>query len=100
MQGATVNIPQMDIMDFYHAMKTHCKNAKAKCENCCMRLFCYTPPCEKTDSMMEKIISFLALSSEHNRTESDNHSVHHSEPVQMPCPCNMDMSNALGYEPH
>lgn len=97
MQRATVNIPKMDIMKFYQAIKTHCKNAKDGCENCCMRLYCYTPPCEKTDSMMEKVISFLSI--EHNHMESDNHPAHCNAPVQMPCPCSMDMSNALGYEP-
>ena len=84
--------------DFYMAMKAHCLQMKAQCENCCMRLYCYTPPCEKTDSMMANVISFLTT--ENSCTGSENHSDHHTEIAQMPCPCSMDMSTALGYEPH
>lgn len=84
----------MEQMDFYRAMKAHCQNMKAECENCCMRLYCYTPPCEITDSMMDKVISFLAT--EHDHNESQNHSDRRSGVVQMPCPCSMDMSSALG----
>ena len=84
-------------MDFYRAMKEHCIRMNAECENCCMRLYCYTPPCEKTDSMMANVISFLATAQ--SCTGNENHSDHCTGAVQMPCPCNMDMSTALGYEP-
>lgn len=84
-------------MDFHRAMKEHCIRMNAECENCCMRLYCYTPPCEKTDSMMANVISFLATAQ--SRTGNENHSDHCTGAVQMPCPCNMDMSTALGYEP-
>ena len=79
-------------------MKAHCIRMNAECENCCMRLYCYTPPCEKTDSMMANVISFLAT--ENDCTGSDDQSDRHTETVRMQCPCNMDMSTALGYEPH
>ena len=84
-------------MDFYREMKEHCIRMNAECENCCMRLYCYTPPCEKTDSMMANVISFLATAQ--SCTGNENHSDHCTGAVQMPCPCNMDMSTALGYEP-
>lgn len=88
----------MDVLKFHQAMKNHCLAENANCEKCCMRLFCYTPPCEKTDSMMETVMAFL--SSPQSCTGSDSHSARHSAADQMPCPCNMDMSSALGYEPH
>lgn len=86
----------MDQMDFYRALKQHCIQAKAECEKCCLRLYCYTPPCEQTDGMVDKVISFLNI--QNNHTESDDHSDHHIDICQMQCPCNMDMSSALGYE--
>lgn len=85
-------------MEFHRAMKAHCIRMNAECENCCMRLYCYTPPCEKTDSMVANVISFLATAQ--SCTGNENHSDHCTGAVQMPCPCNMDMSTALGYEPH
>lgn len=88
----------MDQMEFHRAMKKHCQNYNAECENCCMRLYCYTPPCDQTDKMIENVISFLATENIH--TGADNHFDHHTSVHQMPCPCNLDMSNALGYEPH
>ena len=94
----SAGVQPMKQMEFHKAMKAHCIRMNAECENCCMRLYCYTPPCEKTDSMMETVISFLAT--EHIRTGSENRSDHCTGSVQMPCPCNMDMSTALGYESH
>lgn len=85
----------MDLMEFFRDMKAHCLSMNAECVKCCMRLYCYTPPCELTDSMVEKVTSFLG---EHNHTEGHNHSDHHSEVVQMPCLSGMDMSTALGSE--
>ena len=81
---------------FYRALKQHCINEKADCTKCCMRLYCYTPPCERTDSMMEKVIEFLEI--QNNHTESENHSDRYKCVHQPPCPCNVDMSTALGYE--
>lgn len=88
----------MEQKEFYRAMKDHCQSMNAECENCCMRLYCYTPPCNMTDFMMDKVISFLAT--EHSHSGNENHSDHRSESVQMPCPCSMDMSSTLGYEHH
>ena len=84
-------------IEFHREIKAHCIRMNAECEKCCMRLYCYTPPCERTDYMMENVISFLAI--ENDCTGSESHSDHRTETVQMPCPCNMDMSTALGYEP-
>ena len=94
----STDVKVMKQMEFYKAMKAHCTHMKAQCENCCMRLYCYTPPCEKTDSMMANVISFLATAQ--SCTGNENHSDHCTGAVQMPCPCNMDMSTALGYEYH
>lgn len=85
----------MKQIDFYRELKQHCIQA-GDCTKCCLRLYCYTPPCERTDSMMEKVIDFLDIS--HNRKEFHNHSDHCSDVRQMPCPCDLDMKNALGYE--
>lgn len=86
------------VLDFHEAMKAHCIAADRNCEACCMRLYCYTPPCEKTDSMVKNVLSFLE--SQHIRTDCDSHSDRHTESDPMPCPCSMDMSTAIGYEPH
>lgn len=64
----------MDAKEFHAAMREHCETAKAECQNCCMRLFCYTPPCERTDGMIDVVTSFLTL--EHSRKGADNHSGH------------------------
>lgn len=87
----------MNQYDFYTALKDHCKKMNAECEVCCMRLYCYTPPCEQTDFMLDKVISFLEKTPIH--TESHDRSDRCNEIFHPPCPCNMDMSNALGYEP-
>ena len=89
---------RMDQIRFYRAIKQHCIQEKADCTKCCLRLYCYTPPCERTDSMMEKVISFLAIP--HSDMEADSHSDHYTCAHQPPCPCSLDMSSALGYEPH
>lgn len=94
----STDVKVMKQMEFYKAMKAHCTQMKAQCENCCMRLYCYTPPCNMTDFMLDKVISFLAT--EHSCSGNENHSGHCNEAAQMPCPCSMDMSSALGYEPH
>ena len=87
----------MEHMEFYRAMKAHCKTMNGQCENCCMRLYCYTPPCEQTDYLNETVISLLTSS--HTHTESCDRSSHCTSGHQMPCPCNLDMSTAPGCEP-
>lgn len=86
----------MDSMELHRALRAHCQKEKADCTKCCLRLFCYTPPCEMTDGMMENVISFAA--SRHSHTESQTHLCHCSDGRSMPCPCELDMSTALGYE--
>lgn len=88
----------MTTQDFHNAMKTHCMEANAGCESCCMRLYCYTPFCEKTDSMVREVVKFLNL--EQNCTEDRDCSDHYNEDARRRCPCSMDMTTALGYEPH
>lgn len=39
----------MDSMELHRALRAHCQKEKADCTKCCLRLFCYTPPCEMTD---------------------------------------------------
>lgn len=86
----------MDSMELHRALRAHCQKEMADCTKCCLRLFCYTPPCEMTDGMMEDVISFAA--SQHSHTESQTHLCHCSDGRPMPCPCELDMSTALGYE--
>lgn len=86
----------MKQIEFYRAIKQHCIDEKADCTKCCLRLYCYTPPCECTDSMMEKVIGFLE--EQHSSTECQDQTDHYTC-VHLPqCPCNMDMSSAIGYE--
>ena len=85
----------MEQVDFYRAIKDHCSRENADCEKCCLRLYCYTPPCEVTDSMMEKVISFLDL--EQTRMEPQDHSGHYNCVHQMQCPCELYMNGALGF---
>lgn len=86
----------MDSMELHRTLRAHCQKEKADCAKCCLRLFCYTPPCEMTDGMMEDVISFAA--SQHSHTESQTHLCHCSDGRSMPCPFELDMSTALGYE--
>jgi len=95
MEGGRKGGEEMDQIAFYRALKAHCSQAKAECETCCLRLYCYTPPCERTDSMMEKVISFLDL--EQNHTEGHERSGHYNCVHQLPCPCTLDMTTALGF---
>ena len=88
----------MDQLDFYRALKRHCIQ-ESDCTKCCMRLYCYTPPCEQTDSMMEKVIAFLDDSQQIHKV-SDSCSDHCTSVRQMPCPCSLDMSTAIGCESH
>lgn len=86
----------MDAIQFHNELKQHCKNQIDGCEKCCMRLYCYTPFCEKTDYMVGEVIAYLDIA--HNRMEDCNRQDHcTSDRLQM-CPCSVDMSTALGYE--
>ncbi len=87
----------MDTIQFHKELKQHCKEQIDGCEKCCMRLYCFTPFCEKTYYIVREVIAYLDIA--HNRTEDCNHSIHHSGSHRMPCPCSLDMSTALGYEP-
>jgi len=86
----------MKQIDFYRALKSHCIAENADCTKCCMRLYCYTPPCERTDSMMEKVIEFLNI--EHSHTESQDQKDRYICSHVPDCPCDIDMSTAIGYE--
>lgn len=86
----------MDMLEFHHAIKGRCVERSADCTACDLRLFCYTPPCERTDEMMELVTEILT--SQQSRTESQNHSDHRNGGPRLPCPCEMDMSSAPGYE--
>lgn len=85
----------MDTMQFHKELKQHCIKA-GDCEKCCMRLYCYTPPIERTEHMVNEIISYLDI--ENNRMEDCNHSNHCTSDRLQKCPCNVDMNTALGYE--
>ena len=87
----------MKQIDFHRAIKQHCIQA-GDCTKCCLRLYCYTPPCERTDSMMQKVIDFFEADNLNSRKECHNHSDHYIGVRQMECPCNVDMSTAIGYE--
>ncbi len=90
----------MTQIDFHRAIKRHCiaaakSSGEAGCEACCLRLYCYTPPCERTDAMMGHVIQYL--SNGRNRTDcpdGSDHYIYH----QQPCPCTLDMSSALGFD--
>lgn len=86
----------MEQIEFYRAIKQHCIQEKADCTKCCLRLYCYTPPCECNDGMMEKVIDFLDIPNSH--TAGHNHLDHYICARQPPCPCNLDMNSAIGYE--
>lgn len=77
---------------FYRALKQYCIDHSADCANCILRLYCYTPPCEKTDSMMEKVISFLEewCTRKGIQIQSDHYTC-----VHPPCPRTLDMSTTL-----
>ena len=87
----------MDQYDFYKALKEHCQKTQ-DCENCCMRLFCHTPPCDVTDRMMKSVIIFLMP--DYNCMDSPTCLDRYKEAFEQPCPLSLDMTNALGYEPH
>lgn len=87
----------MSVMKFHRELKQHCSEQKDGCEKCCMRLYCYTPPCEKTDYMVNEVTTYLNI--ENNRMECCSHSDHCTSVRLQMCPCNVDMSSALGYEP-
>ncbi len=88
----------MEQVSFFKAIKKHCIDQDADCTKCDLRLYCYTPPCELTDYMMQKVISFLEI--QRNNIGNESHSDHRTSEHQRPCPCKLDMSSALGYEPH
>lgn len=91
----------MDQITFYRNLKQHCTDQNAECTKCCLRLYCYTPPCERTDAMMEKVIEFLVETQNNRNGHSQNHEKDHYTCRHQPeCPCNMDMSSAIGCEHH
>ena len=78
----------MKQIDFERAIKRHCVERKAECPQCDLRLYCYTPPCERNDSLVKSVIQFF---------EQDNDryvALEHS----LECPMKMDFRGAVGYE--
>ena len=48
------------VLAFMEAMKKHCESVfPDNCDKCCMRLFCYTPPCEMSSALTHLVIDFL-----------------------------------------
>lgn len=86
----------MEQIEFYREIKAHCIKEKADCTKCCLRLYCFLPPCERTDGMMEKVIAFLA--SERTYTDIQDDSGHYICAHPPECPCTLDMNNALGFD--
>lgn len=85
----------MDAIEFHKGLKQHCIQTGG-CEKCCMRLYCYTPPIERTEYMVNEIIAYLDI--ENNHTEDCSRSDHCTSDRLRKCPCSVDMSTALGYE--
>lgn len=90
----------MKQIEFYRALKEYCtwksKGSDVNCEDCCLRLYCYTPPCARTDDMMNLVINFLAL--EQTRMGGHVHLDHYNAHRQPECPCTLDMTTALGWD--
>lgn len=86
------------IFEYYAALKSHCQanTEKGGCPQCDLRLFCHTPACGMTDEMVNMVIDFAY---EHNHMDCHDRLDRHSGLFQWPCPCNMDMSSALGFSP-
>lgn len=87
----------MDCKEFQEKMKQHCEQQENGCPQCCMRLYCYSPPVERTEYMLNEVIAYLDLEKSNNCNEIQTHSFHHNS-REMVCPCTLDMSSALGYE--
>ncbi len=86
----------MNQIDFYRALKQYCINKQADCTQCCLRLYCYTPPCTRTDDMMAQVIQYL---DEHTGMDYSAHQDHYSV-CERPCVLNLNMSGALGSDPN
>lgn len=84
----------MKQIDFYKALKQYCKDKRAECQNCCLRLYCYTPPCERTDEMMVQVIQYLG---EHMDRDSPTRPCHYTV-YERPCVLNLNMTGALGFD--
>lgn len=59
-----------------------------------MRLYCYTPPCERTDEMMVQVIQYL---DEHMDMDDSIRQDHYSV-YERPCVLDLNMTGALGFE--
>lgn len=82
----------MKQIDFYRAMKQYCKDKQCECTSCCLRLYCYTPPCERNDEMMVQVIQFL---NEHMDMDCSTHPDHYNV-CERPCVLDLNMTDALG----
>lgn len=87
----------MHVNTFHDKMKQHCEQQSDGCPKCCMRLYCYSPPVERTEYMVNEVIAYLELENKNNYNEIQTHLLHHNS-REMVCPCTLDMSNALGCE--
>lgn len=85
----------MTVEEFFERLKQYCK-AQESCPKCCMRLFCYTPPMEKTAYMVNEVKTYLEQNSTGDYVPSD----HRISDRLQTCPLELDMSSALGYESH
>lgn len=87
----------MDCVEFHDKIKQHCEQQIDGCPKCCMRLYCYSPPIERTQHMVNEVIAYLELNSVNNHNETQTHSSH-CKSREMVCPCTLDMITTLGYE--
>jgi len=47
--------------EFTEEIRQHCISNKMKCPQCCLRIFCYISPSEKTEAMIDEVLAYLAL---------------------------------------
>lgn len=78
----------MKQIDFERALKRHCIKHGAECGNCDLRLYCFTPPCERTDAMMLSVIEYL-------RQDTDEYVALQHQPD---CPLEIRFEGAVGYK--
>lgn len=83
----------MQQIEFYRALKQYCRDKQGNCKECCFRLYCYTPPGERSDDMMNQVIQYLS-EKVFISNQPDHYIINNR-----PCPLKMDMKGAIGYDP-
>lgn len=81
---------------FNNMHRQYCNEKQGDCQNCNLRVYCFTSPRERTDALMVNVIQFIL---EELNPEVNVHALpDYYNSVKMACPMELHFKGAVGYE--